>query len=82
MAAKAPDYDVMADEDAAEDADTEEVEDAATEDASDDDEFMMHAEEAGFTGEKAKALWRAVARCTELTQGGGLPIVEEEEALV
>ena len=76
----ATDYDAMADEEAVED--TEEVEDAATEDAADDDEFMMHAEEAGFTGEKAKALWRAVARCVELTQGGGLPIAEEEEALV
>lgn len=40
-------------------------------DPADDDEFMMYAEEAGFTGEKAKSFWRAVARCVELTQQGG-----------
>ena len=77
----APDYDQMEEE-----TPPEEGEEAAAEDASDDDEFMMEAEAAGFTGEKAKAFWRAVARCVELTQGGGLPLPpledEEEEALV
>lgn len=71
----APNYDDMADEAEAEDPDA--TEDAA--EPSDDDEFMMAAEEAGFTGDKAKALWRAIDRCVELK--GALPMAEEEEAL-
>lgn len=66
----APDYDVMAEE---EEPATEDV-DAESSDPADDDEFMMHAEEAGFTGEKAKALWRAVARCAELTGSAPVPL--------
>ena len=78
----ATDYDAMAEDEPV----TEELEDTGAEDAADDDEFMMAAEEAGFTGEKAKAFWRAVARCVELTNSGGLPMPEEplpeEDALV
>lgn len=77
----APDYDVMAEEEDEPEADA--ADEMAADDPADDDEFMMHAEEAGFTGDKAKAFWRAVARCVELTNGGGLPVAEEaEEPLV
>ena len=57
----APNYDDMAEEEAEPTADTED--EMAADDPADDDEFMMAAEEAGFTGDKAKAFWRAVARC-------------------
>jgi hypothetical protein len=67
----APDYDVMEDE--AEEEETEEIE---SEDPADDDEFMLAAEEAGFTGDKAKALWRAIQRCNEL---GPAPMAMDEE---
>lgn len=77
----APNYDEM-EADSAEEEATESEDDATEEAAEQDDEFLMHAEEAGFTGEKAAALWRAVARCVELTQGGGSPMTEEEEPLV
>ena len=80
----APNYDAMADGASATDEDPEEAdaENAAADNAADDDEFMMNAEEAGFTGEKAKAFWRAVARCVELTKDGPLPAAEEERPLV
>ena len=68
MAAKAIPYDQMAEE-APEASDAGENE--ATEDPSEDDEFMMHAEDAGFSGDKAAALWRAIARCVELLPNGG-----------
>lgn len=74
----APNYDAM-DETADEDPEEAAAEEKLADDASDDDEFMMEAEAAGFTGEKAKAFWRAVARCVELTQGGGKPLPTEEE---
>lgn len=74
--AAAPNYDEMAEDEPAED--TEDVE--ASADPADDDEFMMAAEEAGFTGDKAKALWRAIARCSELA-GGALPPLDEEADL-
>lgn len=70
----APNYDEMEAEEEA-----TEPEDNTEEEAAEDDEFLMHAEEAGFTGEKAAHLWRAVARCVELTQGGGMPMMTEEE---
>lgn len=73
-----PKYEEMGSEETGED-DPEGTEETAAEDPADDDEFMMAAEEAGFTGEKAKAFWRAVARCVELTKdGGGLPPLDEE----
>jgi len=55
----------------------QEADEMGPSDPADDDEFMMHAEEAGFTGEKAKALWRAVARCVELLPSA-MPMGEEE----
>lgn len=70
----APDYDVMAEE---EEPATEEDVELESSDPADDDEFMMHAEEAGFTGEKAKALWRAVARCAELTASAPMPMEDD-----
>lgn len=77
----APDYDAMSEDESPSEDDTEDA--LASDDPADDDEFMMHAEEAGFTGDKAKAFWRAVARCVELTGGTGLPAAEEpEEPLV
>lgn len=70
----APNYDEMGAEDAeAEDVDLEEE----STDPADDDEFMMHAEEAGFSGEKAKALWRAVARCVELSGSAPAPLEDD-----
>ena len=74
----APDYDVMAEAD----PEAEETEETEAADPADDDEFMMAAEEAGFTGDKAKALWRAIARCSELSGGMAMPLEEAEEPLV
>ncbi len=73
-------YDDMAEEEDEPTADTED--EMPAEDPADDDEFMMHAEEAGFTGDKAKAFWRAVARCVELTQGAPMMAEEADEPLV
>jgi hypothetical protein len=74
MAGKAVPYDQMSEE-ATEPTDSAKEEgaeaDPAEADPADDDEFMMEAEAAGFTGEKAKAFWRAVARCVELTDSDG-----------
>lgn len=83
MAGKAVPYDEMKEE-APEESDAGENE--ATEDPSDDDEFMMYAEKAGFTGEKAKNLWLAIARCQELVdkddddKAGALSLGGGEEA--
>ena len=74
----APNYDTMEEEPDPADAEESPAEDA---DPSDDDEFMMHAEEAGFTGDKAKAFWRAVARCVELTKDGGMMPMDDGEDL-
>lgn len=77
----APNYDAMAEEDGEDTADTED--EMPADDPADDDEFMMEAEAAGFTGEKAKAFWRAVARCVELTKdGAAMPMDDAEEPLV
>jgi hypothetical protein len=76
-----PDYDAMSDEE--ETAETEAVEDEEAT-AAEDEEFLMHAEEAGFTGEKAAALWRAIERCNELSSGAGVVLedaAEDEELL-
>lgn len=75
MAAAVP-YDAM--EEKAEPSDNPE-EESAESDPAEDDEFMMAAEEAGFTGEKAKALWRAVDRCVQLSQSGPVPMMGDEE---
>ncbi len=72
-------YDDMSEESDEPTADTED--EMPADDPADDDEFMMAAEEAGFTGDKAKAFWRAVARCVELTKDGALP-AEPDEPLV
>jgi hypothetical protein len=77
MAAAAVPYDKMAEGDT-EEAD-EPTSDADDADPADDDEFMMHAEDAGFSGDKAKALWRAVARCVELIGQGPMPMADEED---
>lgn len=77
MAAAVP-YDEMTEDSAETEADPNEETES---DPADDDEFLMYAEEAGFTGEKAKSFWKAVARCMELIQGGGSAVslgAEEE----
>lgn len=71
-------YDEMTEDSAETAADPEE---STESDPADDDEFMMHAEKAGFSGEKAKALWLAVARCVELTgSGSAVSLGGEEES--
>lgn len=72
-------YDEMSEDAPEAKADPEEP---TEQDPADDDEFVGAAERAGFTGDKAKALWDAVARCVELTGSGGgaLSLGGEEEA--
>jgi len=72
------DYEQATEEDTAE-------EETETEEATElDDEFAMHAEEAGFTGEKAKALKLAIERCVALKEAGDYDdmaeMMGEEEA--
>lgn len=70
--ATAPNYDVM---------DLEESE-PAEEGASDlDAEFLMHAEEAGFTEAQAKALKLAIERCVALGAEGAYAEDDAEDLL-
>lgn len=69
MAAKAPDYDAMDDLDLPPDSADGGADDGA--DGGDiDSEFALHAKDAGFEGDKAKALWAAIERCNELGSAG------------
>lgn len=61
----APDYDMMEEEEAPESERAEGESDGEL-----DEEFLMHAEDAGFSGEKAKALKAAIERCVEMREQG------------
>lgn len=74
MADKAPNYDAM---DLGSDTGSD---DAAAPTGSSDEEFLMHAAKAGFSGAKADALWSAIARCVELAEQNEDAGGEESEA--
>lgn len=73
MAASEPNYDAM-DLEMAE-------EEAAPETGALDDEFLMHAEAAGFDAVKAEALKLAIERCVELKGAGSYDVETEDEEI-
>ena len=74
MAASEPNYDAM-------DLEMAEEEEAAPEAGALDDEFLMHAEAAGFDAVKAEALKLAIERGVELKNQGSYDVeMEDEEA--
>jgi hypothetical protein len=72
MAASEPNYDAM-------DLEAEEVVAPEAEAGTLDDEFLMHAEAAGFDAVKAEALKLAIERCVELKSQGSYDVETEDD---